>query len=478
MSQVKPLATERLIRAVIVASRLHSHDPSLLTILSKLRENEEKQEGVVLVNTGFENVSLEIERLIEAAKRGEPYVPPYKGRYFREKQLTPVVRVRDPEKDGIFVAAIASLPTDAKLKEIISFDPRTKRLLEKWRMAFDRSFPDWQTNLPFSDFENEMSREAYAISQLKKISGSLEAKSYSTYLSLEIHLKNLEPDVRDFRLHGVDDADTIMSLAHLKPGKGIVLLNKTTAMKLIGVDPDGIPLLELVTEGLEWVKARLEDDNKYWTWPFFQKYLNRRSVVVKGEEQIYCALADMAAQGHEKAFVKNCRSKSGTWTINLAGASFIGDVAARTKASIRPFGLGMEAMMQEHTPFSHEQRFFIVNGRVVASVCSDRNFSTMDRIVGKRLDPRIAILETPEIESGCFDRGITTHVHDRDLAAKFARFARNIAREGKDIGVSDYVVDIGLCERGVAAIEVNGLERSGPYSLDRALITKAFARRL
>jgi hypothetical protein len=96
---------------------------------------------------------------------------------------------------------------------------------------------------------------------------------------------------------------------------------------------------------------------------------------------------------------------------------------------------------------------------------------------GKRLDHRIATLLRPEIDCGEFDRGTTTYLSDRNLSARFARLARKIAADARGHGVLDFVVDIGLTERGPAAIEVNELELSGPYALNREWITKAYSRR-
>jgi hypothetical protein len=417
----------------------------------------------------------ELMAIAESVRRGQTYTPPYQGKYFtsRPTKFTPPLRRADP---WIFEGFIQNLPTDKKIAEVLAFDPRADELMGSWRAVFDRSFPGWTDGSVFTDFENETSAAERAMRLIEKDIENHEARADKDYLSFEIHLNWLEPDPRDYRLHALDDAETVRSLTRLKAGQAFVFLGKH-CLKYEGQDKNGQPRLSMApSESRPKPKTR-ECGNSYWTWEFFQKYMLRKSVTVGGDSDLSWTLCDMASQGHRKAFIKNCASKSGTWTIDLHGIRFLRDASMRLRSVIYPHNLSMTAMVQEHLPFTHEQRFFIVNGRVVASACSDRNFSTLDQIKGKRLDDRLATLLKPEIEHGVFDRGVTSHVKDRKMAARFARLARRIASDARDHGILDYVVDIGLTAKGPAAIEVNELELSGPYCLNREWVTKAFARR-
>ena len=420
--------------------------------------------------------SDELRAIAERVRRGERYVPPYQGRYFTSRNLrfTPPDRHSHP---WIYEANMGSLPTDEKIAEVLAFDPRARELMDLWRKTFDFSFPGWTDGTVFPDFTNETSEYENAMRHIEKdIAEHETALSRDDYLLYEIHVKWLQPDKRDYRLHAIDDAETIRSLSNLEPGQAAIFLGKF-CLGYSGQHENGTPLLSITsTDGRPKRRTR-DSSNPYWTWEFFQKYMKRHSVTVGGNSDLNWTLADMASQGHEKAFLKDCASKGGTWTIDLSGIRFSSDASKRVESVLYPHNLAMKAMVQEHLPFTHEQRFFVVDGRVVASVCSDRNFSTLDKLKGKRMDSRLATLLRPEIDHGEFDRGLTGHVENRQLSAQFARMARKIAADARDHGILDYVVDIGLTARGPAAIEVNELELSGPYALDKDWLTRAYSRR-
>ncbi|TLX16043.1 ATP-grasp domain-containing protein [Rhizobium sp. MHM7A] len=426
--------------------------------------------------TKWEQLSKEgLMAIAESVREGNAYVPPYQGRYFtaRPQQFGPPPHRAEP---WTFEGNIQNLPTDDKIAEVLAFDPRAAELMAFWREVIDRSFPGWSDGSVFNDFENETSGTDRAMRLLQDDLERHELTPRRDYLNFEIFLNRMTPDPRDHRLHAIDDAETIRSLTHLNAGEAVIFLG-AHRLTYDGQDKDGLPRLSMALSEFGQKKRSRESSNPYWTWHFFQKYMLRRSVTVSGDSDLLWTLCDMASQGFRKAFLKNCVSKGGTWTIDLEGVRFLRDAAMRVRSVVYPHNLAMKAMVQEHLPFTHEQRFFVVNGRVVASVCSDRNFSTLDQIPGKRLDHRLAALATPEIEHGAFDRGVTSHVTDRKMAARFARLARKIANDARGHGILDYVVDIGLTSKGPAAIEVNELELSGPYSLNRDWVAKAYARR-
>ncbi len=197
-------------------------------------------------------------------------------------------------------------------------------------------------------------------------------------------------------------------------------------------------------------------------------------------------LADMSAQGHAQAFLKDTASKGGTWVVDLPPA---GGEALRAHLELalgprkwKSFAVNHEGclLVQGMTPFVREHRFYVVAHRVVASTASDRMLSALDGRSDRILDERVARLDVPAGATGYYDRGFSTHEVDRALVARMAWGARDLARalRDDDRGMDSYVIDMGETRDGrVLPIEVNGMPRAGHYGIPYFRVLRALRRR-
>jgi hypothetical protein len=407
--------------------------------------------------------------------------------------------IANPAQDVCIVSRLHSVPTRETIEAAVAFRPEARELLEAWRLVWERSFPDFKDNEKSEGRLNEKARSDYSLSrfdslakhfnELRPVSKSRLAAASdlmcfaSNWKSVESAMSGSMVDVRDYRLHIIDDAESVVAFRHLKPGFGVLAFYRTL-FRLIGHSSDGLPLFERLHRPTErheqgWEPKRLDDHPEYWFWPSFQKHMKRRSVYAPNFDVAGALVADMAWQGHTHAFIKAARPKDGTWTLNL---SRIRSIADGCKALMELTGKdgrigSYPLIVQEQVPFSHEQRLFVINGKLVTSVASDRHFCVSDARANRRLDDRLAVIEVPSVDQGEYDRGVTSHIVDRKLAAKFARLAREIARDLKEEGHLDYVIDLGVTERGITAVEINTVHFAGPYCMEKKWITKAYDRR-
>jgi hypothetical protein len=428
------------------------------------------------------------------AKQTSPDLrPAWVGQFWNDENM-PQEMFRSPELEGqarstCLIQLVRSAPYNEVVERAIEFRPGAREMLERWRLAWERSFPGFNDDPAWKHEKVGQSYVGWTLSRLnwhfdkgekglevkptKK--NSLEATSLSEkakfFAEVDHVAGHAKDDPRDSRLHIIDDADTVLSCASMMPG-GVVLVHNGVAYQYTGNDQDGLPMFKDIGGNKQWLDNRLNDHPEYWFWPPFMKYMKRRSIFAANRETAAAIIADMAWQGETHAFLKGASSKSGTWTIDLAGIKTFQDADSKltmlkaTDASV----------VQEHLPFTHEQRFYIYNGKLMTSACSDRNFSRIDCREGKRLDDRIAVLKVPSINQGAFDRGITSHVVDRKTSAAFAREVRKIAAELKTYGILNYVVDMGVTERGIAAVEINTLHYAGPYCMDHRWQARAYTR--
>ncbi len=439
----------------------------------------------------------------ESVSKGQCCAPPWVGEFWNDvfaAASTKIVVEKDRRytvdeienrismSDGMLVMKINSFPTNRILQDGLALRPEANELLAKWKLIWDQSFPGWEDDSDWETQKSETSNRDWALDRLRhdtrKLGGADVEKIdmlAGFFLNHEHTFQYLADDHRDFRLHIIDDATTILSLASATPGSVFIVHHYGWVFGLKGHDEGGLPVLERIEHPASWIKKRLEDHPKYWQWPEFQKHLGRRSITAGTHSIAGALVADMAQQGHTHAFIKSTASKSGTWTVNLNDVNSIRDgitkILPMCSVSWRPSIAAAPLIIQEHLPFTHEQRFFVIDGKIVASVCSDRNFCELDNFKGRKLDERIAVLERPEIDQGEYDRGRTSFVRDRSLAAKFARKARQIVRELKSADRIDYVLDMGLTARGVCAVEINTVHYAGPYSLEKVLLVKAFEKK-
>lgn len=380
------------------------------------------------------------------------------------------------EIGSVPVLWVHSLPHDSVIDNIIAFRPEAEPMMRKWREIWDRSFPNWQSHEPWTEDKVEKSQEEY---WKEWAIDALNEKTYKWRPIDKLHvMDNMihadKADLRDYRLHVIDDADKVLNMIHLDDGMGILKVMDEPVI-FAGTHTDGTPRFALAKDvSKKRINKPLDETPRYWNWPFFLKHLGRKGAVAPSKEAAGAILFDMALQGHRHAFLKLAKGK-GTWTIPLKGINTLNDAENRLLSILLKDreGENPNLIIQEHLPFTHEQRFYINNGRVFASACSDRHFCVLDA-TGKRLDHRLAVLTRPSIDSGYFDRGVTRHVSDRKTSALFARKARRIAQELKTHGIMEYSLDIGLTERGPVCIEINTLHNAGPYNLRRELYMKAY----
>lgn len=397
----------------------------------------------------------------------------------------------DPELKYAFIYHLTAVPTDSEIEAAINFQPEAKHVVNLWRQCWDQSFPNWlnedgtvnKTAFPAHSFTEtgwhqrnvDLVNGVYASSAKTQKIDRVGNAHQAQVLRLNLDRNHLH--------HFMDSAHVIAALLHCVPGMAFIRVQNMLYV-LQRITPEGVPIIVPVDR--RKYRDHLADMDRnishYWNWLPVRREMKRKLWEAENLDHAMHVLVGMARAGLKKAFVKGASSKSGTWTIDLNGITTTREALARfAKVSFMDRAIsgqgvrldGRGYLIQEHLPFTHEQRFFVFDGRIVASVCSDRNFTPADTRVGKRLDDRLAVLHTPEIDEGRFDRGRTGHVVDRKLAADFAKTARRIVRELRDEGKRTYVLDLGLTERGITAIEVNGFVGSGPYCLDYGRVARA-----
>lgn len=401
----------------------------------------------------------------------------FEGTFWNEYNPEFQSGARLPREIGsVPVLFVHSLPHDTVIENIIAFRPEAEPLMRRWREIWDRSFPGWQTHEPWAADKVEKSLEEYwkewAIDALNEKHYKWKPLDKLHVMDNTIHAD--KADLRDYRLHVIDDADKVLNMIQLDDGMGILKVMDEPIL-YAGKHSDGMPRFEFARHvSKHRVNKPLDETPRYWNWPFFLKHLGRKGAVAPSRHATGAILLDMALQGHSHAFLKLAKGK-GTWTIPLTGIETLNDAENRLLALLLKDSPSENPnlIIQEHLPFTHEQRFYINNGRVFASACSDRHFCVLDAS-GKRLDHRLAVLTRPSIDSGYFDRGITRHISDRKTSALFARKARRIAQELKFHGILEYSLDIGLTERGPVCIEINTLHNAGPYNLSREFYMRAY----
>ena len=398
--------------------------------------------------------------------------------------------------DDVLIVGMHNVPSAEELETVKAAFPEAAPTLDRWLENWTRMLEDnpsakrvvssiaggrgnykteiqWNTNRHklFSDLLNGEHPGRYGLRRL------MNADYY------ERHLRGRQ---RNFLHHYVDDAFSFLSFASAQPGLAVLWTSVDDLMLMYtGEDADGMLTFDHLSPNERSVISKLrsekhEDDGKYWNWKPIADGMRRESCEALDHIDAAEILLDMAQRGHARAFVKAIKSKCGTWTVDLSGVKTSQDALRHLIRdgfdSSDSFRHGL--VVQEHLPTTREQRFFVTNGRIVASVCSDRNLNGTFRREGRFFDERVAVIERPEVTGGEFERGQTSHEVNRPLAAAFARAARQIVREMRGEGRLHYVVDMGLTERGVVAIEINSFFRSGPYCLDRRRVTSAHRRAL
>jgi hypothetical protein len=428
--------------------------------------------------------SPQIELLVDR-KQDDRVYPPRFPRGGRQRDLSHAL-----------IVGISNIPDEKEHEVVKAAFPAASDVLDRWRANWNRikdSNPLTpgllrERGTPSAMYKTEIEWKQDRRKRFDEvIDGTYVGRDgMRRLLHADYYERHLQGRQRNFLHHYVDDAFSFFSLASAQPGMAVLWTPVHDLMLFYtGVDEDGFltftPLHPYEREKVsKTIKERHEDDGKYWLWEPIRKGMRRESEEAVDHLGAADILLDMAKRGHRRAFVKAIRSKCGTWTVDLTGVVNYED-ALRSLIrdgfdSSENFRYGL--VVQEHLPTTREQRFFVTNGRIVASVCSDRNLNGTNLREERYFDERVAIIERPEVDGGEFERGQTAHEVDRPLAAAFAREARKIVREMRAEGRMHYVVDIGFTARGVVAIEINSFFRSGPYCLDRRRVAAAHRRSL
>jgi hypothetical protein len=398
--------------------------------------------------------------------------------------------------DDILIVGMHNVPSAAELETVTASFPQAALTLDRWLENWVRVLEDNPTARRIAETKtrvggNYKTEIQFNTNRHNLFSGILNGDHPGRHglrrlLNADYYGRHLRGRQRNFLHHYVDDAHSFLSFASAQPGLAVLWTSVDDLMFVYtGMDTDGMLTFDHLSSDERKVISKLleekhEDDGKYWNWPPIANGMRRESREAVDHLDAAEILIDMAHRGHSRAFVKAIKSKCGTWTVDLSGVKTRQDALRSLLRdgfdSSDSFRHGL--VVQEHLPTTREQRFFITNGRIVASVCSDRNLNGTFRREGRFFDERVAVIERPEVTGGEFERGQTSHEIDRPLAAAFARAARKIVREMRAEGRLHYVVDMGLTERGVVAIEINSFFRSGPYCLDRRRVTNAHRRAL
>lgn len=357
------------------------------------------------------------------------------------------------------------------IKEVVKKYPKSEELLLNARKSLILSGCD---NILIKEY-NEQKYIEYIKNKIEKYSlGNNNSNKkykqvYKGYIRDTEYLKSVDgEETRDWRHHIIDDASAIMSFANAIPYLSGILphFNNNYLFVLERVE-NGIPIFKNTNRQFSNLM-----DTKYWNLYNIKKILKRNFAIVNTVKDACLVLFDMYLQGYEKAFVKSLSSKTGTWIIDLREIKTINDCYVEYAKVINyKIGENIELMIQEHVPFIFEQRFFVHNGNIAASVCSHRDSNVLDSCEDI-LDKRVArICKTSKNEIGAYDRGKTEAVLDEQMSAEFYKEAKKIV---DSLPKDNYVVDIGMTEKGIMPVEFNSFILSGPYSLQHRKLINAF----
>jgi hypothetical protein len=413
--------------------------------------------------------------------------------------------------DFPLVLDIRYLPTAENISSVHeAFGDSCAKLLTAWRALYDR-VPGGLDYLRYY-FGNNLERDN-AIETLQTMSEGTSTKTTAVRISNEsvrAQYKNVK--CRTPAQHILEDAAIAVSMVEegLKPlfmtwTKGERTHNGIAFTERTGVQlkQTGCTLLERrEIDELLRVENRNRGINPYWKLRSFLKHCGRKMQEANGLQHLCFILYDMALQGREKAFIRHCAPKNGTWIVDLRSVD--SPVAAlqeivrvfgmQTFPSIRNDGEGFNQspwghlgsyLVQEFAPFEIEHRFFIVDGRIAASTPSDRTLSVLDARTGvQRIDPRVAVLREPADTPGSYDRGETYSRIDRTAVAAMTRkvraFLQDAYSDPKAASVlpRGFVIDAGIGPNGCGLIEMNSFLNAGIYALDYRKVAKALAAAL
>lgn len=398
----------------------------------------------------------EVERLREAYKL-DP-VTAFKGSFWRQWEPLFLYKDEEPKEIGsTFFAQIRHLPTDALMAQVVAARPEAAELMRQWRGLFDRCLPDWQASRVRNDRLALPSKDKHRDWLESTFQRSDSGLSADTLGSIDFVLRDepkQEPD-RDCQA-AITDATLALAIAYEFAPRGGVLASPLGIHIVNALDDIGQPLLEDAI-GTPFSKRFQQRSNRkfdFWNWPFLLPHLGRLLAKVD-TFSVGQTLFDMKLHGHAEAVLTDFKR---THVLDLSKADTIQDLALLAKGTIEYERNRQVLFVTERMKMIASQRFFVVDGRVVASSSLDRNLSVLDAS-GKRLDERVR-------QCGSSDVDISTV--NRPLAAALAKKARAIAKDLKRNGILECDVDVTMSERGPVLTWVNlpGSEL-GSVSLNR-----------
>lgn len=385
------------------------------------------------------------------------------------------------------------LPTGNTVEAVLKAHPESGDLMRAWSELWKGVEIDElaaETGLSALDPESA-NIAAHARNLARMLPGAKIQDAAAMHVSQIRREARRKPPSRDGIAHALEDA-TVQTLfsSHGVPfavwiddgiDDAIAFAPRDGTLRRIAEDDEA-------HDHIQAVAARFyAADDPYWTSDAFREASGRATAVTLSHDHLVMTLLDMAAQGHRKAFLKTVSFKRGTWVIDIGGIRDADTMALQLHRTVgsnyaalySPTKASRAMVVQEFLPFTHEHRFFVVAGRIVASTASDRSLTVLD--AGPRIvDERVAVLSTPADEAGRYDRGEARSPVDRVLAAEMARKALALVRAlDREAMVGDcYVLDMGLTERGVRPIEINTIMLSGLYAAPYARVARAFANLL
>lgn len=397
------------------------------------------------------------------------------------------------------VLRIRSLPT----AEVVAFvrdkcGERSRALMDEWRGLFD-SLPGGAEGLAkLAGFEPDFDYSAEQHLLAPRVLSNLARGQGGSAEANELYRAALAarelPPARRPEQHLLEDASIMTALVrHRVPVTFAAFYGGASAPHLLKFGARGKPrVIRPSKREAMTIYEGFGSNNSYWVMPSFNALCGRRMVETTSVRHLTLTLLDMARQGMKRAFLKDTVFKGGTWVIELEGVDSEARAASRLIETLGPNwfhllarsqGSGGERRMvvQEFTPFEREHRFFCVGGRIVASTASDRGLTVFDAPPPhRRLDCRVAVLDSPAEKGGVYDRGRTSSVEDRDLVARMARLVRRLLREieendfiGRALLPKAFVVDAGAGPGGIGLIEINTFRNSGLYGADYDRIARA-----
>lgn len=378
--------------------------------------------------------------------------------------------------------ACKSIPDDGSVAAAIAHRPDAEPLILRWRRIF------WDTfqASDFLNFEGELTSVDSHIARLDlRAENAARYGEYGLYSKFAVERDLILSSPRSRALHIIDDAHAFLAAIEGPVGDTYILIGKNW-YRFDGLRPDGGVNFRRIDQSekkdfpeIGRMHSRRNLVEEYWAIGPYMQASGRLHFLANDGPTAASIILAMARHGHQKAFVKGQASKTGTWVVDIAGIATESEALARLAAAMHPSPYCNNAMahpvvVQEFLPFTHEQRFFVQNGRIIGSACSDRNMCVLDA-TGHRLDERVAVLQQPAEHPGAFDRGVTTSVVDRGMSAEFVRVGRRFVSQMRANGFYEYSFDVGMTDRGPFVIETNDGLMAGPYCLDRRLQLRSAA---